>query len=133
RIIARAEDEDSIRKMTRAGASRVLSPSSHGADGIAQTLLRPDAAKVLFGDGAVDSALAFGEITISRESTLAGQTLRQVGQGSPSVVFVAATHPSGEVEMRPNADRPLAAGDVLIVAGTNAEIRELKQSMRLAA
>ncbi|MEO1534017.1 MAG: potassium channel protein [Planctomycetota bacterium] len=133
RIIARAEDEDSIRKMTRAGASRVLSPSSHGADGIAQTLLRPDAAKILFGDGAVDSALTFGEVTIDTHSPLAGRTLRDIGAASPSVVFVAATHASGEVEMRPSADRPLDTGDVLIVAGTNAKIRELKQSLRAAA
>ncbi|MEM9662673.1 MAG: potassium channel protein [Planctomycetota bacterium] len=133
RVIARAEDEHSIRKITRAGASRVLSASSHGADGIARTLLRPDAAKILFGDGNIDSALAFGEVTIDAGSPIAGRTLRDIGTTSPSVVVVAATRASGDVEMRPSADRPLDTGDVLIVAGTNAEIRELKQSLRAAA
>ncbi|MEM9166789.1 MAG: potassium channel protein [Planctomycetota bacterium] len=133
RIIARAEDEDSIRKMTRAGAERVLSPSSHGADGIAQTLLRPDAARVLFGDGGIDSALAFGEIAVDNGSPFAGRTLREIGATTPSIVFVASTSAEGEIEMRPRADRSLSAGDVLIVAGTNAEIRELRMQERLAA
>ncbi len=133
RIIARAEDEDSIRKMTRAGADRVLSPSSHGADGIAQTLLRPDAARVLFGDGGIDSALAFGELAIAEGSPFAGRTLRDIGANAPSIVFVASTTAAGEIEMRPSADRSLATGDVLIIAGTNAEIRELRMQQRIAA
>lgn len=134
RIIARAEDEASIRKMTRAGADRVLSPSTHGADGIAQTLLRPDAARVLFGDGGdIDSALAFAEIAINAGSPFEGRTLRDMGAATPSIVFVAATHPSGEIEMRPSADRPLDSGDILIVAGTNAEIRQLRMKQRTAA
>lgn len=133
RIVARAEDDASVRKMKRAGASRVLSPSSHGADGVAQTLLRPEAARVLYGDGGIETALAFSEVPVSRGSSLIGRTLREIGKSNPRIVFVAACSPEGDVAMRPDSGRPLGEGDVLIVAGTNAEIREMKVAQLAAA
>ncbi|MEM8756526.1 MAG: potassium channel protein [Planctomycetota bacterium] len=130
-VVARAEDDSSVSKLMRAGATRVLSPSSHGADGIAQNLLRPEVARVLFGDGGVESALGFGEIEVTAASGIVNKTVREIGGGTPGIVFVASCAPGGAVSMRPDADRALAEGDVLIVAGTNAQIIELKRSLRL--
>jgi uncharacterized protein with PhoU and TrkA domain len=87
---------------------------------------------VLYGDGGIDTALAFSELSVSEGSALVGRTIRDVGKSNPRIVFVASC--SGEeVSMRPRADRPLREGDVLIVAGTNAEIRELKMGQLKAA
>ncbi len=75
-IIARAEGEDSISKLKKAGADRVISPYRIGAMQIAQTALRP--AVVDFVEIATSSdnlELSIEEIRIEKGSLLAGRPL----------------------------------------------------------
>src|SRR4029453_10254314 len=77
-IIARAEGEESISKLKKAGADRVISPYRIGAVQIAQTALRP--AVVDFVEIATSSdnlELSIEEIRIEASSIMAGRSLAE--------------------------------------------------------
>lgn len=130
-ITARAEDDGAIRKLTRAGANHVISPTSYGGDGIAENMLRPEVARLLPGLHDEGYALHFAEVTITEQSPFEGRSVSEIGERFPRLVFIATRDPSGEMLLRPDADRLLANGDVLIVAGTQQDI--LRVSHKRAA
>ena len=114
-IVARADDSASARKLVRAGASRVVSPTAHGGDGVAEGMLRPDVARLLYGEEGGEAGLSFGQVSVG--DGLAGKTVGEAGAARPDVVFVAVCSNGGKTELRPRGDRVLMLGDVLVVAG----------------
>lgn len=131
-ITARACDVSAIEKLKRAGASGVVSPTSYGGDGIAQNMLRPEVAKLLFGMCAGGDQLSFAEVAVGEGSPMIGRSVKQLGEEHPRIVFVAARANGGELVMRPEPGDRLGAGDVLVVAGTPVDVGRLKAT-RLAA
>ena len=128
-LIARAEQSGSICKLHRAGAQRVISPSASGADGVAQHMLNPEAARVVFGcdsdTGINENALAFSEIVVAPGSGLAGTDVRTLGERHPDVVFVATAAPGEAMIMRPAGSHVLREGEVIVVAGAEEGLRVL--------
>jgi voltage-gated potassium channel len=129
-IIARAEGEDSISKLKKAGADRVISPYRIGAVQIAQTALRP--AVVDFVEIATSSdnlELSIEEIRVEAESTLAGRPLAEVIQRDKmNVVVVGIQHSHGPMEFNPTRSTVLHAGDHLIVLGSSSTLKELERA-----
>jgi voltage-gated potassium channel len=75
-IVGRAEGEDSVIKLERAGASRVISPYQIGAMQMAQTALRPTVVDfVALATNAENFELSMEEITIDSTSPLANQSI----------------------------------------------------------
>jgi voltage-gated potassium channel len=116
-IVSRAEEDDAMRKMQRAGATRVISPIRSGGVSIAGAILKPNIADFLerAHDRTQDFELA--EVTIGAGSTLDGSTIRQKGAAHPSIAVVALKRVQTSAQMRPKPDDTLRGGDVLIVAG----------------
>jgi voltage-gated potassium channel len=131
-IIARAEGEDSISKLRKAGADRVISPYRIGAVQIAQTALRP--AVVDFVEIATSSdnlELSLEEIRIQPGSALAGHPLSEVIQRDKmNVVVVGIQHTHGRMEFNPVAGTILHAGDHLIALGSSQVLKELERAAR---
>jgi voltage-gated potassium channel len=131
-IIARAEGEDSISKLKKAGADRVISPYRIGAVQIAQTALRP--AVVDFVEIATSSdniELSIEEIHIENSSALAGHPLSEVIQrNTMNVVVVGIQHAQGRMEFNPLASTVLHAGDHLIVLGSSQTLKELERAAK---
>lgn len=131
-IIARAEGEDSISKLKKAGADRVISPYRIGAVQIAQTALRP--AVVDFVEIATSSdnlELSIEEIHIENGSALAGHALSEVIQRDKmNVVVVGIQHAQGRMEFNPIASTVLNAGDHLIVLGSSQMLKELERAAK---
>jgi voltage-gated potassium channel len=131
-IIARAEGEDSISKLKKAGADRVISPYRIGAVQIAQTALRP--AVVDFVEIATSSdnlELSIEEIHIENSSALAGRPLSEVIQrNTMNVVVVGIQHAQGRMEFNPLASTVLHAGDHLIVLGSSQTLKELERAAK---
>ncbi len=125
-IIARAEDEPSICKLRRAGATNVISPSSYGGDGIAENMLRPEVARLLPGLQGGTDALSFAQIAISPQSPHLGEAIIQLGKRHPRLAIVAIRDASGDVTTHPEPAHTLALGEVLVVAGTGEDVAELK-------
>ncbi len=131
-IIARAEGEDSISKLKKAGADRVISPYRIGAVQIAQTALRP--AVVDFVEIATSSdnlELSIEQIRIEADSPLAGHPLAEVIQRDKmNVVVVGIQHTHGRMEFNPTPNTVLHAGDHLIVLGSTSTLKELERTAK---
>jgi voltage-gated potassium channel len=131
-IIARAEGEESISKLRKAGADRVISPYRIGAVQIAQTALRP--AVVDFVEIATSSdnlELSIEEIRIEKSSSMAGQSLAEaVKRDKMNVVVVGIQHAQGHMEFNPTSDTVLRAGDHLIALGSSSTLKELERAAR---
>jgi voltage-gated potassium channel len=129
-IIARAEGEDSLQKLKKAGADRVISPYRIGAMQIAQTALRP--AVVDFVEIATSSDnldLSMEEIRVEAGSAIAGQSLSAaIPRDKVNVVVVGIQRTNGGMEFNPTASTVLNAGDHLIVLGSTANLRTLERA-----
>jgi voltage-gated potassium channel len=129
-VIARAESEDSISKLKKAGADRVISPYRIGAVQIAQTALRP--AVVDFVEIATSSdnlELSIEEIKIGKASELQGKSLSDASLRQRfSVVVVGIQRSGGRMEFNPPPDTRMSAGDHLVVLGSSANLKELERA-----
>ncbi|MHC5114036.1 MAG: potassium channel family protein [Planctomycetota bacterium] len=126
-IVSRAEHEDAIRKIERAGATRVISPVRSGGFSIVNAILRPNLADFLdrTHDRAQDFELA--EISIEPGSALDGSTVRDKSSMHEHVALIALKRPDTSTRLRPAADETLHGGDVLIVAGEALTIEALQR------
>ncbi|MCP3905107.1 MAG: potassium channel protein [Planctomycetes bacterium] len=126
-IVSRAEHEDAIRKIQRAGATRVISPVRSGGFSIVNAILKPNLADFLdrTNDRTEDFELA--EISVEPGSQLDGSTIRDKAASHDGVALIALKRPDACTRMRPRADEPLHEGDVLIVAGEALSIDALQR------
>ena len=117
RVIARVHDPDNSRKFRKAGAARVVSPISSGANQIAQLLTRPsvvDLVELVAMDKSI--ALEVFEHTIDNNSDILGKTLSEarVRQTLGSLV-IAVKHRDGSTAFDPGPETRLNLGDILVV------------------
>ena len=128
-IIARARSESSERKLTRAGADRVVNPQQLGGDRMASFVTQPhvvDFVDVVMHDGSLRFRL--GELLISPESSLAGKTLRSAHlRDQTGAMVLAIRRPDGSFITNPTPEDSLDAGDVLISVGTEEQLRALAE------
>jgi voltage-gated potassium channel len=131
-VIGRAESEDSIHKLRRAGADRVISPYQIGATQMAQTALRP--AVVDFVELATSSEnleLSIEQVAIAENSLLANRSLvdanlRQRFGG----IVVCIQRQDGKMEFNPPSDTVMRAGDQLVVLGPPSRLKDLEDAAR---
>lgn len=129
-IIARTEDETTVQRMQRAGASRVISPSRAGAHTIAEAMVRPNLAELLDRSGESDDGIELAELTIHERSELDGVTVQECGALHDAIVFVALKRPGERTRFRPAPDESLRTGDILITAGDVIAVGRLQDEAR---
>ena len=131
-IVGRAESEDSVLKLRRAGADRVISPYRIGAVQMAQTALRPavvDFVELAIGSGNLE--LAMEEILIGDGSVLAGRSLLDGNLRQKfGVVVVGIQRAAGRMEFNPAPDAVMQAGDTLVVLGRPDSLKALEEAAR---
>lgn len=126
-VIGRIKAYENEAKLRRAGADRVIAPSTIGGRRIAQILTRPAVADFLdsISGGGVDYTLE--EVPIIAGSGLVGTTLREAGiRERFGCTVVAVRHGSG-LDTHPSADAPLEEGDTLVVMGSQDDVTELRR------
>ena len=131
-IIARAETDDTGRKMLRAGANRVISPYRIGAVQMAQTALRPAVVDfVQLATSSENLELMMEQILIGDDSAIAGQSLLSAGvQQRFGVVVVGIQRPDGYMEFNPASDVTIQSGDHLVVLGRSESLKQLEAAAR---
>jgi len=117
RIIARAKQAATQRKLVRAGASRVVCPQVMGAAMMANTVLRP--AVVDFVEVASKGVdLEMDQLKLAAGSELAGKSLAELQLPKRVGVHVAAIRRSdGQTIYEPEPGVTLQAGDTVILIG----------------
>ncbi len=126
-VVARAESEDAIAKLKRAGAARVVSPYQIGATQIAQTALRP--AVVDFFELATNAdnlELVIEEVPVAAASSFANQSLVSANlRHRFGVIVVGVQRADGRMEFNPEPDVSIRPGDKLVVLGKPDSLQRL--------
>ena len=128
RIAARADDPDSVQKLYRAGADYVLHHHGTGALHLALSVTNPvveDVLNQLLPRGGV---MDFGQLHVDAGDSLEGRTiadldLRRYG------ALVLALRCETTLLLPPPIDRPLAAGDILVVAGSSGALLKMRDEL----
>jgi voltage-gated potassium channel len=133
-IVARANDEESLGRMRRAGADHVISPNITGGVRMAAMLLRPSVVSFL------DTVTHEGELSLRLEqahiqenSPLAGKTLAEAQIPQKTGLVVLAMRPAGgdrPARYNPGPETRLEPGDVMIVLGQPAQVDRLREYVR---
>ncbi len=124
-IVARAHDDGSAKKLTRAGANRVVSPYGSGAAKMGQLLtnrLLNDFVEIIS-----DRNVAFDIVglPVTEDSPFAGMSLRQTELRQRGVMVVAVRHDDGRVELAPDGEMKISPGDELFALGETDAVRNL--------
>ena len=126
-IIARAGDEGAEKKLLRAGADRVMSPYHIGGLRIAHSVLKPSIVEFMeFATGRGNLELKMEEITINKNSKLAGVTLEQSNIGNDLGVIIVAIKKGNEMKFNPTFRTVIDAKDILIALGDAQKLKKLE-------
>lgn len=128
-IVSRAEAEESGRRITRAGADRVLSPYQIGAVHLAHTALRPAVVDfVQLATSAANLELNMEQVPIASGTALDGQTIVDASlRQRYNVIIIGIQRAGGKMEFNPSPDSKMHGGDCLIVLGPSDSLRKLEQ------
>lgn len=118
-IVARAAQEDSERKLVRAGATRVISPYKASGAEMARLALHPQVS----GVRDVDAEYRFEEITVVESCEGVGQKIGDIRGGA---YIVGLRRAAGGFEPQPASETVLDVGDVIMAMGTPRTLERLE-------
>jgi voltage-gated potassium channel len=126
-IVARSAAEESIKKLVRAGANKVVSPYFLGGHRIAQAIVRPtvlDFLENIIQNKEMD--LILDEIRIDTKSALVGTTLATSGLRKEfNIIILAIKGITGTMEFNPHFNTEIKVGDTLVVLGHGPDLARL--------
>jgi len=129
RIVARASEEGSDKKLLRAGADEVVSPYYIGGLRIAHTVLKPAVVDFIeFATRSGNLELQIEEIRVREDSEIIGKSLDECGiRRELGIIIVAIKRASGEMVFNPTSTSLIKKGDTLIAMGQTNNLRELER------
>lgn len=118
RIVAKGIELGSDKKIAKAGADSVISPTFIGGMRMVSEMVRPAATSFLdmmLRDR--EKAFRVDEVTLERGAALAGRTVAEARIGEKTGALLVAVRKGGgaDYEFNPPGNRRLAEGDVLIL------------------
>jgi voltage-gated potassium channel len=131
RIVARTADVYNIgKKLFKGGASSVVSPNLMGGLRLVSEIARPHATDFL--DELLhqlDTRLRIEELSLSRDSSLSGLTLKEAKLPKKCGMNILAIKKRGHLfyTYNPSASDMIEYGDTLVVLGHSDQIRKLKE------
>jgi voltage-gated potassium channel len=127
-IVSRAADEVGVTKLTRAGASRAISPYAIGGHRLAHLLLNPTV--VDFFETALrrgSEALAIEDLAVGPDSPAVGKTVEGLDVRRATGATVLCILRDGNPLVKSHEELVLASGDQLLALGTSEQLERLEQ------
>lgn len=128
-IVVRARQDDSIPKLTKAGADRVVNPQELGAARMASFVVRPNVAEfidVVMHERSMEFRMQ--EVVLGPGSPLVGRSLRDANLRKDAGVLVLAIRlRDGTFLPNPEPEMQLEAGQVIIAVGTEVNLDRLQK------
>ena len=126
-ISARADEENTEKKLLRGGADRVVMPYLIGGQKMAQTIIKPAVTDFIeFTINNKDIGLEINELKVGEDSRLKGLTLVESGiRQELDVIIVAVRKTDGEMSFNPSSQTRIKAGDILIALGRTSDLSKL--------
>ncbi len=128
-LIVRCDEEINATKFVRAGATRVITPNTTGAQQMALAAVRPHVTDLLdLASGSKPQPFQIRELRVPRGSRVAGQSLKELALGAHFGVIIIGIKSTGhEILFNPSADARLTPDDVLISVGKEEKLKELEK------
>lgn len=131
-IVARARQEDSVEKLSRAGADRVVNPQELGAARMASFVIQPNVAEfvdVVMHERSMDFRMR--EVEIATDSSVAGKTLRDANfRQRAGALVLALRGDDGVFATNPDPDTVLHPNHIIVAVGTAEALQELDRVCR---
>lgn len=128
-IVARARQEESVPKLQRAGADRVVNPQELGAARMASFVARPHVAEfidVVMHERSMEFRMQ--EIEVTDDSPLAGVSLRDANlRQRAGVLVLALRETDGTFTTNPDPDILIEPKQVIIAVGTDTDLHRLEE------
>jgi voltage-gated potassium channel len=124
-IIARASDEGAALKLERAGANRVVSPYSTGAQKIARFMLNPNIEDFLEIADHKGQDLELADVQIASDSPYVGKQLMETDLRDAGVMIVGIRRKNGDRLMPPPGNAVIQAGDCLFAFGSTTAVNRM--------
>lgn len=129
-IVSRGEEEESEKKLRRAGANRVILPYQIGGRRMAAVVMQPailDFLDVIFcGD---ELALELMEVHLVKDSSLVGKTLNDsdIRAKTGGALILGVKSASGELTANPDRFTILHPEDILIAMGSAEQLAKCQE------
>ncbi|HIE21718.1 MAG TPA: potassium channel protein [Acidimicrobiia bacterium] len=124
RVVCRASETESERKLRLAGADAVVAPQVVGAERLALLALQPELAQifdVVVGGSPVE--LHVEELEIAPDCRVAGKSIEESCiREECGAMIVAVEEADNGLDVNPNPDTPLRVGDRVVVVGTRERV-----------
>ena len=128
-IVARARQDDSVEKLSRAGADRVVNPQELGAARMASFVVQPNVAEfvdVVMHERSMDFRMR--EVEIVADSVVCGLSLRDANLRQRAGALVLALRgDDGTFTTNPEPDVILHPHNIIVAVGTEEALNELAQ------
>lgn len=126
-IVARASNDRAARKMTQAGATRVINPFAEGATRMARCMLSPSLenfVEVAESHG-IDWQIA--DFVVPDNSHFCGRQISNSGVRDLGVMLLGVATADGEKHFPPPSDLTIRAGDSLFAFGNSDSVAQLAE------
>ena len=126
-VIARANTEETVERLSAAGATRVFSPHVAGAQHMASYVLKPNVAWAL--SELLDErskGMTIEEVAIAPGSSYVGRTIGEVGLRQHGVEVMAIGRDGGQTFL-PARDEEIQPDDVLVMIGPPPNVRKFAE------
>ncbi|WP_141528622.1 potassium channel family protein [Bacillus thuringiensis] len=131
KIVARSEKPETEEKLGRAGANKVINPSSmagiHIAKGIANPLTVHYIDTVLYG---IEQSFVIEEILVGKDSILVGKSLLQSDVRNQFDVTILAILRNGDIIHNPTGQEKLQEHDMIIVFGLVEKLKQFEKELQ---
>jgi voltage-gated potassium channel len=126
-ILARADLEQTEKKLLRAGADKVVMPYLIGGQKMAHFVTRPAVSDFLeFAIGNREMGLEMGELLVDMNSRLNGLSLIDSGiRQEMDIIIVAIRKKDGSMSFNPSSQTRIEEGDTLISLGKSKDVERL--------
>ena len=124
-IIARESDEKAVEKLQRAGATRVVSPFSTGAQKMARFMVTPSIEDFLEIADSRGNELELADVHISAGSAFIDRQLQETDLREKGVMVIGIRRADGERLMPPPGSAVIQEGDSLFAFGSADAVNRL--------
>lgn len=125
-IIARADYEDGIKKLKRAGANHVVTPHVLGGIRMAMASLRPNVVDFMQSTSLGEGGLSIEEMVVPEDCYFGGKTIMDSGlKQEYEITIIGIKKPQGELKIAPGPQTVLEPADILVLIGSDENLEKL--------
>jgi voltage-gated potassium channel len=130
KIIARADYDDGVKKLKRAGADHVVTPHVLGGLRMAMASLRPNVVDFMHSTALGEGGLTIEEMLIPDGCSLAGKTLRESNlKQEYGINIIGIKKLNEDMSISPGPDTILNSEDILVLIGHEEKLEKLSKAM----